>query len=210
MKDWLPVLLIGALILVSFVLGGFAYHAFEGTRTITVKEHLDIDSIKDVLLQGKVDSIQLSVLFKENERLRDEIFHASVNAEHDTLTLRDTMQVLAFSADTTLYTKAIVTSEDGSEFTQSQVQVYERLQYIPAFNLFRIEDLQLSPIAMSIKTKKVTEPTIHSLFPSFSVDALISFRDAPGAGILAHVGSWGLGVDIEIDRKPMWMLAHRF
>lgn len=193
----------------AFIGGAFAYRAFEGTRVVTIREKVSLDSLRDVWLIGKVDSVRLSRAEMENARLREQIFHASVNAEHDTLTIRDTMQVLAFSADTVLSTKLHAVDGDG-EATEHEVQVAEKVQYIPAFNLFRIEDLAISPILLPIRTKKVTEPTVKSLFPTFQFKALALYRDNVGIGGLVSIGDWGGGVCFEIDRKPMWMVSRRF
>lgn len=212
-------ILLALVILASFIGGAFAYHAFEGTKTVTITEHIDIDSIKNVLLVGKVDSVQLSVLFKENERLRKMVQHSpSITGQPEphprmsvggTWIFPDTGKVLAFSADTVLGTKLHAVAEDG-EVSEHDVQIAEKVSYVPAFNLFRIEDLSVSPIAISNTVKKVTAPEIPHLLPSFQLQGLLTYRDAPGVGALVSIGDWGGGVGFEVGARPQWMIVHRF
>jgi len=175
---------------------------------LIVTERVNVDSIKNVLLVGKVDSIELSDAYDLIADLRNR----SPRIKYDTIIVTRNVKIPIYSADTTLATTGHVVTTDEEDTTSAsyQTNVHMKLQWFPPpFQVFRIENLSIDTMRTTFTRKRSIITETGGGF-SFSLEPVFG-----GGGHGALVGgfididNWAVGGLAIAEEKPIWMVKHR-
>jgi len=200
--------IIGTLIVlaVSFYLG-MVYEKSRFVNTpIIVKQVTNLDSLKDLWLHAKVDSVDYADAIAEIEELRS----AKPETRRDTILVP--MKIPVFSVDTTIKASGEITTTDEEDTLQSTytTNVHARIQfYPPPIQMFGIRSLSVDPIFTTFKRKRSVVPEKTFDFP-LSFDVSACFGHAIGMGGAVNWDDWGVGVILIAEEKPLYLVKRRF
>lgn len=144
-------------------------------KPIPIQAELNIDSLKNAVLVGKVDSVDLAEAIAENDDLRAAVYRAM---NRPAISIHDTIpplvlptKVLSVTADTTFapidISGTINTNLDTIPVA-AQSKLHLSLGYLGApLHLFTIKNISLDPFTVSATTKCDTLKPIKLNMPGF-------------------------------------------
>jgi len=210
-----PKLIILSIVGTITILAGSFYFGMQYEKSrfldtpITVTHSINFDSLRNVWLRGKVDSIDL---IDANRVIEDLLQRKPVwKTVHDTITLLDERKILAYSTDTSMQMKVsgVAVDQEDTVSTVTTTTLRAKIYYVPSFGAFQVANLSIDPMKFTFKRHRSIVEEKQNDFP-ISFDATFGFGHGPVAGAFLNYEDWGIGALIIPEEKPLYLIKKRF
>jgi hypothetical protein len=198
------------LILIGFGIGRLTLETKTIVREIPVS--VNVNSLKNIWAESKVDSVNLDSLLASNEFLRT-IAKRKPRTIHDTVLVSDSTlrSVAVFSMDTTkqVNVSARIIQDRDTSVSSTTSNIRLGVQFIgKPFNVFHVEQVSLSPFDIPVRVKE--KIIVNSGSPYFSLHVLGGYvNDSPGLGAMVHLSNFGFGFMGVSQSKPVYLISYR-